>query len=158
MNKQPADVDLRNTPRRPFGVYVLVVILLMGVIAAILGIVQVNQELSEFWVGVASLLRDYSGLVSLVGLLINHPVAVTIANSIIIIVWVMVIFGMWELQRWAWLTVMIFSGVNLTYALYRYFNDNPDYISMLINVAVVFYLNERSVQRAYARRKPGGTA
>ena len=154
MKKQPADVELRNVPKRPFGVYALVTILLLGVIAATLEIVQVETELSGFWATAASLLRDYSGLVSLVGLLFDQPTAVIVVNSLIIIVWMLVIVGMWRLQRWAWLTVMIFSGVNLTYALFRYFADNPDYISMLINVAVVFYLNERSVQHAYARRKP----
>lgn len=150
--KQHADVDLQNVPKRPFGVYVLVGILLIGVFVAILEIVRVQSGLMGFWADAELFLRDYSGLVSLMGTVFTDPRLITIVNAFIIIVWVLVIFGMWYLQRWAWLTVMIFSGITLTYALFRYFNDDPDYISMIVNVAVIFYLNDRSVQRAYARR------
>lgn len=156
--KQHADVDLRNVPKRPFGVYVLVGILLIGVFVAILEIVRVQSGLMGFWAEAESFLRDYSGLVSLMGTVFTDPRLITIVNAVIIIVWVLVIFGMWYLQRWAWLTVMIFSGITLTYALFRYFNDDPDYISMIVNVAVIFYLNDRSVQRAYARRIEGQPA
>ncbi len=96
MKKQPADVELRNVPKRPFGVYALVTILLLGVIAATLEIVQVETELSGFWATAASLLRDYSGLVSLVVLLFDEPTAVIVVNSLIIIVWMLVIVGMWR--------------------------------------------------------------
>lgn len=157
VKKQPVDVDLRNAPRRPFGVYVLVVILIWGVIAASFEIAQSQMVLPGFWGQLAALLRDFSGLVSLAGLVVTEPTAITVLNGIIIAVWLMVILGLWRLQRWAWLTVMIFAGVNLIYALFRYFNESPDYISMLVNVAVVFYLNDRSVQHAYARNKPGET-
>lgn len=150
--KEHADVDLRDVPRRPFGVYVLVFILLLGVFVATLEIVRLQFGLEGFWADAELFLRDYSGMVSMVSELFTNPTIVTIANAAIIVVWLALIAGMWYLKRWAWLMVMIFSGINLTYALFRYFNDNPDYISMLVNVAVIFYLNDRSVQHAYARR------
>lgn len=150
--KQHADVDLRDAPRRPFGVYVLVFILLIGVFVATLEIVRVQFGLEGFWAAAELFLRDYSGMVALVGTFFTNPTLVTVANAVVIVVWLAIIAGMWYLQRWAWLTVMIFSGINLTNALFRYFNDNPDFISMIVNVAVIFYLNDRSVQRAYARR------
>lgn len=152
MTKQAADVDLRAIPKRPFGVYVLVVMLLLGVSSATLEIVRVQSELVGFWAETDEFLRDLSGLVSLSSRLISDPVLLTIANGLIIFVWVLTIVGLWMLQRWAWLLLMIFTGVTLTFALFRFFDGDPDYISMLTNVAVVFYLNDNSVQRCYARR------
>ena len=158
MVKHPADVDLRELPKRPFGVYVLVVILLLGVFAAALEIVRVQSSLFGFWATAEELLRDHSGMVSLASRVIQDPTLLTVANSLIIIVWIMIIIGMWMMQRWAWMLLMIFTGVMLTYALFRFFDGEPEYFSMLTNVAVAFYLNDRNVQRAYARRKPEATA
>ena len=154
MVKQPADVDLRELPKRPFGVYVLVVILLLGVFAAALEIVRVQSSLFGFWATAEELLRDHSGMVSLASRVIQDPTLLTVANSLIIIVWIMIIIGMWMMQRWAWMLLMIFTGVMLTYALFRFFDGEPEYLSMLTNGAVAFYLTDRIVQRAYARRKP----
>ena len=158
MVKQPADVDLRELPKRPFGVYVLVIILLLGVFAAVLEIARVQSSLFGFWATAEELLRDHSGMVSLASRLIHDPTLLIIANSLIIIVWVLIIIGMWMMHRWAWLLLMIITGVMLTYALFRFFDGEPEYLSMLTNVAVAFYLNDRNVQRAYARRKPEATA
>lgn len=154
MVKQAAEVDLRPPPRRPFGVYVLVVLLLLGVFAAALEIARARTELLGFWATAEELLRDRSGLVSLAERLFVDPDVLTVVNGLIITVWVLVIIGMWLLQRWAWLVLMIATGVTLTFALYRYFEGQPDYFGMLVNVAVAFYLNDRNVQHAYARRSP----
>ena len=154
MVKQAAEADLRKPSRRPCGVYVLVVILLLGVFAAALEIARARSELLGFWATAEELLRDRSGLVSLADRLFVDPDVLTVINGLIISVWVLVIIGMWLLQRWAWLVLMIATGVTLTFSLYRYFEGHPDYFSMLVNVAVAFYLNDRNVQRAYARRMP----
>lgn len=147
----PDAADLRRSPRRPFGVYVLVFILLLGVFVAALEIFRAHAELFGFWAEADELLRDRSGLVSLVDVVFDNPALITIFNGILIAVWVVLILGLWLLQRWAWLLLMISTGVTLTYALVRYFNGSPDYLSMLINVAVAFYLNDNSVQRAFSR-------
>lgn len=154
MTMEPAETDLREIPRRPFGVYVLVVILLLGMAAATLEIFRVQSRLVGIWAEADDILRDRSGLVTLAGQLIEDPLLLTIVNSAIILIWVTVIAGLWLLHRWAWLLLMIITGITLTFALFRYFTDNPDYISMFTNVAVAFYLNDHSVQRAFSRRKP----
>lgn len=155
---QPVDADLRRSPRRPFGVYVLVVILLLGVFVAALEIVRAQAQLVGIWAQADELLRDRSGLVTLGVRLFSDPALVTVFNGVLIAVWVVLILGLWLLQRWAWLLLMISTGVTLTFALIRYFEGNPDYLSMLINVAVAFYLNDNSVQRAFSRRGQGETA
>lgn len=155
MAEKPIEVDLREAPRRPFGVYVLVAILLLGVFSAVLEIIRVQFRLVGVWVEADKFLVDRSGFVQLAARLFRDPGLLTIVNGVLIAVWTVVIIGLWLLQRWAWLVVMISTGVTLTFALWRYFEGTPDYLGMLINVAVVFYLNDRSVQRAYARRRPG---
>ncbi len=157
-NAQPVEVDLREAPKRPFGVYVVVILLLFGVLAAALEIFRVQAQLVGIWAEADEFLRDRSGLVNLTNRLFTDPDLVTIMNGIIIAVWSLLIIGLWLLQRWAWLLVMIFTGVTLIFALIRYFEGNPDYIGMLVNVAVALYLNDRSVQRAYMRRQPGGSS
>ncbi len=154
MPKKPDEVELREMPKRPFGVYVLVVILLIGVFVAALEIFRVNLALSDVWLQADELLRDYSGLVDLAADFIVDPTVSTVVNSLIVLVWLTVIVGLWLLQRWAWVTLMIITGFLLVYALFRYINGEPDYISMITNVATVFYLNDYSVQRAFARRRP----
>ncbi len=149
---QPVDADLRRSPRRPFGVYVLVAILMLGVFTAALEIIRAQARLFGFWAEADELLRDRSGLVTLGIRLFSDSGVVTLFNGVLITAWVVMIVGLWLLQRWAWLLLMISTGVTLTFALVRYFEGDPDYVSMLINVAVAFYLNDNSVQRAFSRR------
>jgi uncharacterized membrane protein (DUF2068 family) len=151
MKSQTAEVELPSRSKRPFGVYAIVILLLLGVAAAVLEILRVQAQLFGFWQTADEILREYSGLTALAGYLFTDPTLITIANAVVILYWALIIIGMWQMKRWAWLLVMIFTGVNLTFTLFRYFNDDPDYLSMLINVAVAFYLNDRNVQRAYAR-------
>lgn len=155
MVEKPVEVDLREIPRRPFGVYVLSGLLLVGVVTAALEIARVHIQLVGFLAQADEFLVDRSGFVQLAARLFPDPSMLTIVNGSLIAIWTVVIIGLWQLQRWAWLVVMISTGITLIFALWRYFEGTPDFLGMLINVAVVFYLNDRSVQRAYARRRPG---
>jgi hypothetical protein len=152
MVTEPAVAELREIPKRPFGVYVLVALLLVGVFTAVLEILRVQTGLEGVWASADDFLRDRSGFVALASRLIDHPVLLTTANALIILVWVLIIAGLWFLRRWAWLLLMILTGVALTFALVRYFTGDPDYLGMINNVVVAFYLNDHSVQRAFARR------
>jgi hypothetical protein len=150
------DANLREEPKRPFGVYVIVILLVLGVIGAALEIVRVQTgALEGIWAEADQILTDLSGLVGLAARLFRDTALITVINGLIIAVWLLIILGLWALQRWAWVTLMIFIGLTLTYTLIRYFEGEPDYLSMLINVAVAFYLNDNGVQRAYARRRSG---
>ena len=66
--------------------------------------------------------------------------------------YVVVAIGLWRLRRWAWVATMLVLGFGLATAILNYFRGNPDYLSMLLNVLAVFYLNDRDMQQRFARR------
>ena len=58
--------------------------------------------------------------------------------------------GLWQLKRWAWVLVMLWTGVTLAGALAHYFRGQPEYALMVEGVVIVFYLNQRDVQQTFA--------
>ena len=66
---------------------------------------------------------------------------------------IIIVIGFWRLHRWAWYLVMISAGATMAVDLWQYFQGNPYYPSMFINVAIVLYLNQRDVQQAFMRRQ-----
>jgi uncharacterized membrane protein (DUF2068 family) len=64
--------------------------------------------------------------------------------------------GLWRRQRWAWLLSMLQLGFFMLGDLYSYFTGSPreSYAwSMLLNVGMVFYLNQRDVQALFLTKK-----
>jgi uncharacterized membrane protein (DUF2068 family) len=59
--------------------------------------------------------------------------------------------GLWRLQRWAWVSVMLWTGILLAIDLVEYLRRHPDYPSMVACILVVFYLNQAEVQAAFTR-------
>jgi hypothetical protein len=70
----------------------------------------------------------------------------------LVILFLLTIYGLIRLRRWAWVLVMIITGFILIYDLWLYFSGKPQYIDMLLNVVTVFYLNFGEVQRAFEQR------
>lgn len=60
-------------------------------------------------------------------------------------------WGLLRLRRWAWVLVMFRVGFSLLLNLYAHFSATltPDYLVMVGDVVIVFYLNQRDVQRAF---------
>jgi hypothetical protein len=159
MVTNPVDVvELRKPPKRPFGVYVIIFLLLTGVLASVLEILRVHGQLGDFLITVDEVLRERNVLVFLAHQLFADVATITVANGIFIAGWIVIILGLWTLQRWAWVTMMILTGIVLTIGLVRYFQDEPAHVNMLVNVAFAFYLNDSSVRRAFIRPKAGDEA
>ncbi|HSD57266.1 MAG TPA: DUF2127 domain-containing protein [Methanotrichaceae archaeon] len=81
---------------------------------------------------------------------INNPVIMRILFLAIALLDVSIIVGLWRMQRFAWVLIMIQTGLFMISDLWGYFHGYPSYISMLIDVIIVFYLNQREVQRAFS--------
>jgi len=60
--------------------------------------------------------------------------------------------GLWRLQRWAWMCLMIWQGLVMAMDIWGRFNGNPSHLTMIINVIIVFYINQREVKKAFSGR------
>lgn len=149
---EPDPDEVRASPKRPFGVYVLVALQVLGIVAAALEITRARWELVGFWAEAEQFLLARSMPLSLAARLTDNPTHSIIISSVMIAIWLLIIIGLWLLQRWAWLSLMIITGLGLVVTLVLYFSGEPDFIGMLMRVAVVFYLNDHHVQRVFARR------
>ena len=62
--------------------------------------------------------------------------------------------GLLRLKRWAWILAMLIVGVGLAQDVWSYFaQGEATYPSMFLEVLIVFYLNQRDVQRAFGQRQ-----
>lgn len=64
----------------------------------------------------------------------------------ILIASVLVVIGLLARRRWAWVLAIVTSGFILAIDLGWWFSSEPRYISMLLNVIAVFYLNQPDVR------------
>jgi hypothetical protein len=58
------------------------------------------------------------------------------------------IVGLLAWKEWAWVLAIISSGVILAIDLGWWYSGEPRYLSMLLNVIAVFYLNQRDLRMA----------
>ncbi|MCB0186672.1 MAG: hypothetical protein KDE31_20540 [Caldilineaceae bacterium] len=61
--------------------------------------------------------------------------------------------GLWRLHRWAWLWMMLQLAGSMAIDIQTYYAGQPLYASMILNVIVVFYLNQHEVQALFATAK-----
>jgi hypothetical protein len=128
------------TPRRrkrPFGLYAVLVLLALQGPSLIASRDQVRYGLGRM----VPAGQDAGQVADLLGI----PI------SLIVLV---LVVGLWRLKRWAWVGAMIFVGLGLTAGIIQYLRDQPLYGTMLLNVFIVFYLNQRDVQDLFERRHP----
>ncbi len=127
--------------RRPFGIMVIIILQLVALISLFFDLyILEDQDLS------------------LAGLMPGMPPEMfTYAPAVVVILYqVILIYGLWQLKRWAWLVIMIQLGIAMAISLTTYFYGTPLYLYMFINIIMVFYLNQRDVQRAFERVKISG--
>ena len=60
--------------------------------------------------------------------------------------------ALWLLNSWAWIAAMTLQGFSLFAALVGYLGHQPNYISMLLSILLVFYLNQQEVQAVFRRK------
>lgn len=130
--------------RRPFGVYALILLWGLQIISLLLfaafpSALRLGSGLPGQFSGSATL----DALVSLIFGVSALALAITAV-------------GLWLLKRWAWVATMVLVGIGLFAGIWQVLLGRPLEISLLFNVIVVFYLNSREVQTAFARRTPAG--
>jgi hypothetical protein len=122
--------------RRPFGVYAVAALLLLDAVVLILNAqnVQLSRVFNVHLPGGARL---------------HMPLLDWVAAIVIVIL----VGGLVALKRWAWVGTMVVVGIGLAVGIWLYFEQQPRFGNMIVNVVVVFYMNQRGVQAAFAARK-----
>jgi hypothetical protein len=129
---------MENQPtrhRRPFGVYAVIVLLLLNLLSNSFDVLRVRLGFAPL------VLPNFDNLA-----------VITVLNGVIIAIVVIVCIGLFLLKRWAWITAMILIGFSLVYTIVHYLNGGQPFASMLLDVVSVFYLNLRNVQLAFENR------
>jgi hypothetical protein len=125
----------RPARKRPFGVTAIVILQAASILALAVDIYRMQAVQSIFFLtGV-----EYSGLVLPMGIAI-------------ILLELVIAFGLWRLKRSAWVLKMIQQGIGMSVYLWFYANGDPLYLSMLLSVIIVFYLNQHEVQQVFERK------
>jgi hypothetical protein len=127
----------RGRKRRPFG---LKAIITLQIVQAILGVALFvlfninNPDLQ------ADLERDVRELLRL-------PLTLYLIFAILRIP---AAIGLWRYQRWAWVLTMTLITVSMALDIVAFFRGRPLYLSMFLNVIMVFYLNLQEVQELFS--------
>jgi len=129
-------MEKESTRKRPFGVLVLMVLQVVSILGMGLDIAVVQI-----------------GRPSLFFRVIQDPTLLLALQLIFALYSVLVVVGLWRLKRWAWVLTMVQLGLSMAFELWFYAIDTPIYHRMLIDVIMVFYLNQRDVQQAFERRR-----
>lgn len=62
--------------------------------------------------------------------------------------------AVWLLKRWGWILLMLQLGISLSMGIWQFFDGAPNYLIMVLNVFIVFYLNQRDVQQLFEKEAP----
>ncbi|MFL5727155.1 MAG: hypothetical protein ACJ765_15545 [Chloroflexota bacterium] len=57
--------------------------------------------------------------------------------------------GLLSGRRWGWVGAIILSGLSLAFSIGAWWDGHAGYLSMLINIIAVFYLNQRDVRAVF---------
>lgn len=145
--------EVRQPGKRPFGIYAIMVLLLLTILAAVLDFLRLRSSLtSPLLLQIAEALSESASLSNLPALLIDNANLLALLDVAIILLILITTIGLWFRARSAWVMAMLLIGVGLGYNIWKYLEGAPLYLSMLIHVVAVFYLNERSVRQVFERR------
>jgi hypothetical protein len=113
-------------------------------------VIAVLQAITSPAVGVTIILSETPFGVALK----SEAVSDLLSTAVTVLGWV-VAFGLWRMERWAWIATMIWYGVTMAGLLIAWTHDDLnayEYGLMVISVVAVFYLNQRDVQAAFHHR------
>jgi CDP-diglyceride synthetase len=118
--------------RRPFGLYMILILLtvqaLLGVLLTAIFGIGAFVDAAEFWSLFTSDMLD-----------VIVPIAVLLITLVVAI-------GLWRYRSWGWYGMMLLLAYHMATDAYAYFTGKQEPLLMLLNVVMVFYLNQREVR------------
>lgn len=133
---------MESRRRRPFGVHAVIVLLVLNALA-------VGLDAGRRF----TMLARYADLPVLRLPGVDDEALNAVVRWVAAAAFVVVASGLWRLRRWAWVATMLLVGASLALGLVWYGHGEPRYLTMVLNVLMVFYLNQRDVQGAFERRR-----
>ncbi|WP_420642647.1 hypothetical protein [Candidatus Leptofilum sp.] len=127
---------MRVKRKRPFGLMVILVLELLQLVTW--GVFLYLLTIPELDIAVEEIL-DVSTL----------AYRIQIGSMLLLLI---ALPGLWLLQRWGWILLMIQTGISLSMGIWQFFEGNPNYAGMFVNIAIVFYLNQWDVQQLFIPR------
>lgn len=127
---------MQKKPSRPFGVTVIVLISMSSVLVTLLAMAAIPSLMPLATFG--------------------QVTPYDVANTLLLPFQLILAFGLWYLRRWAWTLYMMRLGMSMIINLQAHFAGaaTVNYIYMALDVVIVFYLNQRDVQRAFGYEVP----
>ena len=83
---------------------------------------------------------------------VGNALVVSASYLLQVLVGIVVLVGFLRLQRWAWVMLIVWTGVSLMISLLDYFYSRPNYIVMASNVIIALALSQSDVQRIFKIR------
>ena len=120
--------------RRPFGLYFIIGLQL--ILAGLLTLALLGEKT------IASYLK----------VMIQNPIFYTWFGWVLIGFFLLAVIGLLLLKRWGWILTMIMTGSGLAFSIWSYFDGSPRYIPLLIDLVIVFYLNQSDVQSPFLNK------
>ncbi|NPV63013.1 MAG: hypothetical protein HPY61_10385 [Methanotrichaceae archaeon] len=136
----------KSTRKRPFGVSVIILVLILYILALIL----------VFGVTLGIEIKLGDSAIDRLDLEDNRILNTLLIYGLLpafIVLEMAIAFGLWRLQRWAWVLLMVQVGLSMIGDLWSYLQGNPSYFTMLMDIVLVFYLNQREVQSIFEYEK-----
>src|SRR6478609_3005912 len=134
--------------RRPIGVLIVAVIQLLRAVLIVGQFLHLQATAGLEWLSAsAQFVEPPPGTVAetLVRLIGIGLAAASIA----------VAAGLLAHRRWGWVGAIVLSGVSLAFSIGAWWEGDPVYLNMAINVVAVFYLNQRDVRAIFVELQPG---
>ena len=131
------NLDIKHpSGKRPFGVSAVVFLIVVYVLLmAGAFFFPLNIKMSSFMLWLLGLEGPFQ-----------------IAYLIVLFIFLVLALGLWRLQRWAWVFLMVWQGLLMIGDIWGRFNGNPSYLTMILSVTIVFYINQREVKKAFSGR------
>lgn len=128
---------LLKVRRRPPGLYIVCLLLVISIIYNVLDAYNVYEGLPSL---------QYPSLVNT-----NVRYGIDGFRSIVS---VFCIVGLLSGRQWAWKLTMMLMGFQLFIGVWAYFLGRPPYANLVVNSLCVLYLNLRSVQDFFKKPEP----
>lgn len=121
--------------RRPFGLYVIIGLLVLNILAMFADVVRVQ-----------------SGMTTMALPNLDDSRFTATMSFALAIVLALIVYGLWRYKYWAWYAIMIVTGIALLVGIGQYFNGGTPYVNLLINSVMALYLNQRQLRLAFAEQ------